>query len=67
MELRRQIEAADARDAQQRVAVRSEGAAVQAAEAARQAMVEVSNQTHAMGAELSACTSMIHVYIGLDL
>ena len=43
MELRRQIEAADARAAQRRAAARSEGAATRAAEAARQALVEVSH------------------------
>ena len=48
MELRRQIEAAEARAAQKRAAARSEGAAARAAEAARQALVEVSRQLHSL-------------------
>ena len=56
MELRRQIEAAKARSAQERAAARSEGAAVRAAEAARHALVEVSHQTHATAAFVSPRT-----------
>ncbi len=48
MELRRQIEAAEARAAQKRAAARSEGADARAAEAARQALVEVSHQADAI-------------------
>ena len=47
MELRRQIEAGEARTAQKRAAARSEGAAARAAEGARQALVEVSDHEHA--------------------
>ncbi|CAL5230041.1 g13486 [Coccomyxa viridis] len=44
MELRRQIEAGEARTAQKRAAARSEGAAARAAEGARQALVEALRQ-----------------------
>ena len=56
IELRTQIEAAEACAAQKRAAARSEGEAVRAAEAARQALVEVSHQTHAVAATPSTST-----------